>query len=212
VAFQIPPRVGAASGLAAIVAWVSLYLVAVALYPGYSIVDNYLSDLGHPSLAPGYWAFNAADILAGILFIPYGLAVGSVLRTRLGKVGGAFVVLTGMGLILVGVFPEDSPYGLHFVASLAFFLLLTASAAALAIPFHTSPAFGRLAGYLAGATVAASVAFLASGGSKLLEHVAVYAGLIWGAWTAVRLQTAVPAPGPISLAPSARPERGPPVP
>ena len=183
MAFQIPPRVGAASGLAAIVAWVSLYLVAVALYPGYSIVDNYLSDLGHPSLAPGYWAFNAADILAGILFIPYGLAVGSVLRTRLGKVGGAFVVLTGMGLILVGVFPEDSPYGLHFVASLAFFLLLTASAA-----------------------------FLASGGSKLLEHVAVYAGLIWGAWTAVRLQTAVPAPGPISLAPSARPERGPPVP
>lgn len=211
MALRIPSRAGAGFGLAAVVAWTSLYLVSVALHPGYSIVDNYLSDLGHPQ-APGNWAFNAADIVAGALFIPFGIAVGQALGTRLGKAGNVLIVLAGLALILVGVFPEESPNNLHTLVSAAFFLLLTAAAATLAVPLHMTPSFGRLSSYLAGATVAGSAAFLASGGSKLLEHVAVYAGLIWATWTAVRLGTRAAAPRPSAPAPSAGPERGPPAP
>ncbi|MGQ0797050.1 MAG: DUF998 domain-containing protein [Methanobacteriota archaeon] len=208
---SIPPRLGAASGIAAVVAWTALYLTSVALDPGYSVIENYLSDLGHPT-APGNWAFNAADLIAGILFIPFALAVGQVLRTRLGWIGSMLMVLAGLALVLVGVFPEESPNNLHVIVSAAFFLLLTASAAVLGRPLHVSPAFGRLSGYLAAATVAGSVAFLVSGGSRVLEHVAVYAGLVWAAWTAARLGTAAAAPGPSAPAPSAVPGRGPPVP
>jgi len=182
----VPPRLGAIAGLAGIGTWTALYLTAVALYPGYSVVDNFLSDLGHPD-APGNWAFNAACILGGILFLPFGLAIGSVLGGRLGQAGGLLLALAGIALVLVGVFPEESPNNLHFLVSLSFFLLLTAAAATLALPLHNSRDFGPLVGILAGVTVAGSLAFVVSGGTKILEHVAVYAGLAWAAASAVRL-------------------------
>jgi len=208
---RIRPRIGAYAGLAALGVWTSLYVVSAVLHGSYSIVDNYLSDLGHPQAA-GNWAFNAACIFGGLLFIPYGLAVGPALGSRLGGAGSALIIAAGFALFLVGVFPEESPNDLHFLVSLAFFILLTLSAAVLAVPLLMTPSFGRLAGYLAGAAVAGSAAFLVSGGSKLLEHVAVYTGLVWALWTAIRLGSAASAPRPISPAPSAAPGHGPPVP
>lgn len=183
---RIPARTGASFGLVALAAWASLYGVAASSYAGYDPRVNFLSDLGHP-LAPNAWAFNAACILAGLLYVPYSLSVGHVLGGRAGLAGSALLLAANGFLVLVGVFPEESPNNLHFIASAAFFLLLTLSAGVLALPLHASRAFGPGSGILAGAVVAGGVVLVASRVDPLWEHVAVGLGLTWSLWNAGRL-------------------------
>lgn len=183
---RIPARTGGAFGLVAVAAWASLYGVAASSYAGYDPRVNFLSDLGHP-LAPAAWAFNAGCILAGLLYVPYSLSVGHVLGGRAGLAGSALLLAASGSQVLVGVFPEESPSGMHFIASAAFFLLLTLSAGILALPLHASRAFGPGSGILAGAVVAGGVMLLASRVDPLWEHVAVGLGLAWSLWNAARL-------------------------
>jgi len=182
---KLDARTGGLLGFAAIATWTLLYLVAVASTPTYTITGSYLSDLGNPN-APAPWAFNAADILGGILFVPFGFIVGRTVGGRVGRMAQALLPISAVGLIFVGIFPEGSPYSLHTIVSAVFFLLLAVSAGIVGVPMYSSSTFGRVGGYLAGITVAAAIAFLITT-NQLLEHVAVYAALVWQAWTAWRI-------------------------
>jgi len=91
-------------------------MIAEARYPGYSIAQNYISDLGVGSTAP---VFNTAIILYGVCVI-----AASFLLRRGGTIPAPalFVLgLSGAGAAGVGVFPETFPAP-HYLASATAFL------------------------------------------------------------------------------------------
>jgi hypothetical membrane protein len=105
-------------------------------YGTYSLLTNYISDLGavncgpfpassttHFVCSPGHDVFNASIILMGILLI---LAV-ILLRTAFPKrrsstVGLAFLALAAIGAMGVGFSPEDVNINVHKVSALVAFL------------------------------------------------------------------------------------------
>lgn len=196
----VAPRTGALFGFAAVAAWIALYLVAAFSTPGYSITGNRLSDLGNPK-AGAPWAFNAACILAGLFLLPYVWALGTGLSRRMRLVGTYMLTLGAVFLVGVGVFPEESPYDLHFIFSALFFLVIMMAISHYAIAMFRSPQYGKISGTLS--VIASGFALLfvvtvlvenvggapISGGtvSNFLEHATVFASLAWVAWNGIRL-------------------------
>jgi hypothetical membrane protein len=92
-------------------------LAAEQLYPGYSPLHNYISDLGALK-APTSLLFNSSVVLLGLL----GMASAFLLRHELGRLGALVLAVAAAGAVGVGIFPED--YGLpHGVSALITFLL-----------------------------------------------------------------------------------------
>lgn len=199
---EIPPRVGAIAGWAAVAAWIALYLVSALSTPTYTIPSNRLSDLGNPA-APADWAFDAACILAGILFLPFAWALGTGMRPRMRLVGRTILGAGALALIGVGVFPEESPFNLHFIMSALFFILLMVAVSHYAVAMFYNPRYGKVSGILGAVTSALALFFVVlvateaamdlsvAGGmlSNVLEHLTVYAALAWAGWNAWRLYT-----------------------
>ena len=79
-----------------------LFLItAEALYPGYSVSENYISDLGVcPETA---YIFNSSVFLLGVITVICAYFVHRVYNFRLFSV---FIVLMGIGAMGVGLFPE----------------------------------------------------------------------------------------------------------
>ncbi len=80
-----------------------LMIVAEAVYPGYSVSENFISDLGVWS-KPSAVVFNPSIILFGLLTV-----VGAYYFYRASRLRGfcALLGLTGLGGLGVGFFPED---------------------------------------------------------------------------------------------------------
>ncbi len=92
-------------------------IVSEALYPNYSIADNYVSDLG---VGPSSMIFNSSVILLGLLLI---MGTYFLQRTLDLKLLTALLILTGIGAIGVGVFTEDfQPSMTHLIVSAIAFL------------------------------------------------------------------------------------------
>jgi len=89
-------------------------LVAEALYPGYSISQNYISDLG---VGPSAIIFNSSVSLLGLMVVASAYFAHGSFRSRL--VTG-LLVLAGVGAMGVGVFPENSPAMHEIVSDIAF--------------------------------------------------------------------------------------------
>jgi len=99
----------------------SVFLViAEAIYPGYSVSGNFISDLG---VGPAANVFNGSVILLGLL------AFGAVYvgRRLFDRVLLILLLLTGIGAVGVGVFTEDFP-GLHTIMSFIAFAFAGLSA------------------------------------------------------------------------------------
>jgi hypothetical membrane protein len=92
-------------------------LVAEQLYPGYSPLRNYISDLGALK-APTSLLFNFSVVLLGLL----DMASSLLLRHELGRLGALVLAFAATGAVGVGIFPED--YGIpHEISALITFLL-----------------------------------------------------------------------------------------
>jgi hypothetical membrane protein len=90
-------------------------IVSEALFPGYSISDNYISDLGVGSSS---MVFNSSVFLMGLLLIIGAYFLQRAFNFELLTV---LLVLTAIGAMGVGVFTED--FGaIHSVVSLIAFL------------------------------------------------------------------------------------------
>lgn len=90
-------------------------IVSEALYSGYSVSNNYISDLG---VGPSSIIFNSSVFLMGLLLI-----IGAYFLQRAFdfKMLTVVLVLTAIGVMGVGVFTED--FGtIHTVVSLIAFL------------------------------------------------------------------------------------------
>ena len=107
-------------------------------YAGYSLLTNYISDLGNTSTSPLHIVFNISIILLGVLaFVGILLAWGGFPRGGSRVVGlfllliasvaailvGLFLLLiASVAAILVGLFPENVNGTVHDTASLLVFL------------------------------------------------------------------------------------------
>jgi len=94
-------------------------VVAEALYSGYSVADNYISDLG---VGPSALVFNSSVFLFGLLVV---IAAYLIWRGVVAGVGAKIVAvlffIAGIGVMGVGVFTEDAG-AIHWVVSMIAFL------------------------------------------------------------------------------------------
>lgn len=90
-------------------------VIAEALYPDYSVANNYISDLG---VGPASIVFNSSTFLFGILAI-----IGTYFLPRTADFRGLIVLLTLMavGAMGVGIFTSAISSTIHGVVSLMAF-------------------------------------------------------------------------------------------
>jgi hypothetical membrane protein len=115
------------AGVAVPILYFANLLINSLLYPGYSHVTQYVSELGAAE-APYAALFNAVIILLGVVGVVAGFGFFYAIR-RLGgnrvlaALGGLFVSLWGIGTLLAGVFPmpdeRHGGYGLAFAFQLS---------------------------------------------------------------------------------------------
>jgi len=90
-------------------------IISEALYPGYSVSGNYISDLG---IGPSSIIFNSSVFLLGLL-----LLVGTYFLRRVSnfKTVNTLLILMAIGAMGVGVFTKDFTTVHGVVSSMAFF-------------------------------------------------------------------------------------------
>jgi len=150
-------------------------IVAGALYPGYSVADNTISDLG---VGPSALIFNSSVFLLGVMIVVAAYLIQCAFRSKLFFV---LFVLTGIGAMGVGLFPESVP-PFHKIASLIVFLF--GGLSAIASYKLQKPPLSYFAVLLGVMTLAALALYglgtylgLGKGG---VERMIVYPVLLWG--------------------------------
>jgi hypothetical membrane protein len=89
--------------------------ISEALYPGYSVHDNYISDLG---VGPSSIIFNSSVFLLGLLSL---VATYFLRHSPNFKIVNTLLLLMAIGAMGVGVFTKDSTVAHGAVSSMAFF-------------------------------------------------------------------------------------------
>jgi len=145
-----------------------LMIVSEALYPGYSVNHNYISDLGVGKTAI---IFNTSIIIMGIMVM-----IASILLNAR-KYYTPLLFLVGLGAFLVGTFPETT--GLpHSIAALITFLFGGIGAIAISIRRNY---FWTVLGIL---TLISLILYIAKDYGSLgvggMERMIVYPEIIWG--------------------------------
>ena len=115
-------------------------------HPGYSLSNNYISDLGNtgcghwpnansPDLcSPGHDVFNGSVIVLGLLVILGALLVRAGLPDRRSSQGGRFLIaIAGLGAVGVGIFPENVALTVHEIVSADAFLVGSLALIVLAV-------------------------------------------------------------------------------
>ncbi len=158
--------------------------VAEFLYPDYSVSQNYISDLGATCNAtcrivqPTSTIFNSSVFLVGVAIV---LGSYFLYRTFGRLIFSGLLILSGIGAIGVGIFPETFPVE-HGIFSLVVFLFGgLAAIAAYNLPSKPFNYFSVALGIL---TVIALVFYvpgiylgLGAGG---MERLVAYPVLFWG--------------------------------
>jgi hypothetical membrane protein len=95
-------------GLSAIVvAWVFIGLSWYLNSDWFVFTENAFSDLGGPkSCCP--WIYNYGLITTGILLILYSVGLTAVGYNRYEVIGGSYMLIAGIFLVLIGVFPTGT--------------------------------------------------------------------------------------------------------
>jgi len=106
---------------------VSLIFIAMSQFPGYNMVDYYVSELG---AGPGLSGpiFNIGLILAGIIAIPFFVHLGRILKQEgiydiVRKLAVGISIIACICLSIVGCFPATSGLSLvlHYYFAMGFF-------------------------------------------------------------------------------------------
>lgn len=109
-------------GMGAIQFFVAMGVVQ-SQYAGYSLLTNYISDLGNTATSPWHDVFNVSIILLGILaFVGILFLWSAFPRSALRPVGLALLLIASVAAILVGLFPENVNPPVHDFVSLMVFL------------------------------------------------------------------------------------------
>jgi hypothetical membrane protein len=161
------------------------FRVAESIYPGYSVSNNYISDLG---VGPAASVFNTSIVVLGLAVMAAAYLALPAFRSRVLSV---LVGLAGFGATGVGVFPENVPV-LHTVMSFITFFFAGVAAVYAARVFKQ--AMGVLS-LISGLTSLTALALFATNnylglGHGGMERLIVYPVLSWGLLIAGYLLTA----------------------
>jgi len=174
----------------AVTQFVLSIIIAEALYPGYSVSNNYISDLG---VGPSAIVFNSSVFLLGLL-----LLTGTYLQRQNSsfKTLNILLLLMAVGSMGVGIFTKDYTLAHGAVSSAAFFfagLSAIASSKVLTKPFsHISIVLGAMtltalilfsAGIIASGSLTSTNAYNSSFylglGPGGMERMILYPSLMW---------------------------------
>jgi hypothetical membrane protein len=188
------PLIGPIVWVLSIQYFVAQFVSAAAWPQPYSWAHNVISDLGNTACgiytdryvcSPSYALMNVSFILLGIT-----MAAGSMLiynefrRSKLSLLGFIFMALAGLGTVLVGLFPENTISGFHFIG--AFLALGVGNLSMVILAFAITQArtsfriYTFLSGILALSAFALFAAHIYIGmGSGTMERIASYPQTIW---------------------------------
>lgn len=149
--------------------------IAESVYPGYSVSQNYISDLG---VGPAALIFDPSIIVVGLVVLATSWFLFRAFHDRILSIVVAFA---GVGAIAVGVFTED--FGvIHSLVSLWTFVFIALSAIlAMRVarpPFqYISVVLGALSLIALGLYISKAYLGLGPGG---MERMIVWPILVWG--------------------------------
>jgi hypothetical membrane protein len=168
-------RIGGTVLIVGTVQFLIAMLVSESLYPGYSRSQNFISDLG---VGPVASIFNTSIILFGVAVLVAGYMIARSLRSIILLV---LLIVTGLGAMGVGIFPETAG-GIHTVVSAVAFIFGGLSAIATYM-FQKPPLryFSAVMGLLAlVALVLYSTGQFLGLGPGGMERLIAYPELLWG--------------------------------
>ena len=118
------------------VQFVLAIVISEAVYPGYSVGQQYMSDLGDWSLAGNFAAvFDVSIILMGILVIASAFLIQRVFENKLFT---SLFTLIGIGGVGVGVVAENIFLPIHSIFALVA-MIFGAASAIMSYKFEKSP-------------------------------------------------------------------------
>jgi hypothetical membrane protein len=166
------------------------FTISEALYPGYSVSDNYISDLG---IGPSSMIFNSSVFLLGLL-----LLIGTYFLRHVSnfKTVNTLLILMAIGAMGVGVFTKDFRTVHGVVSSMAFFFAGLSAIASFKVLKKPLSLISIILGAMTlGALVLFSSGLITSGsltsnesydsifflglGSGGMERMIVYPALMW---------------------------------
>jgi hypothetical membrane protein len=117
-----PTKAGACLWLLCFQFFVAEQIARMGWTGQYSMRRNYISDLGALRCPPGcsslHWVMNGSFVLQGLLIF-----FGAVLLHRLiPSIAVALLAIAGLGVLVVGLVPEDGNARLHLLGAAANFL------------------------------------------------------------------------------------------
>ena len=151
------------------------------------MTGNWISDLG-TAHSPRYWVMNGSFIVQGVL-----ISVGALLMRRLfpAKAGYRVALLlflaSGLGVLVVGLVPEDSNAQVHRMAALVHLLAGNLAMLVIGVSMLAGAARVRFRGVitlLAGLLGLTALALLALGEKDVgtFERMASYPLTLWLTW------------------------------
>ena len=170
------------AGLLLFVAAVQFVLVVViseAIYSGYSVGQQYVSDLGDWNLAGNSAAiYDASIILAGTLLFASAYFIQRGFKNRLFT---TLLIMSGIGMFVVGVVAENIFLPVHEAFTLVA-LIFGAASAIMSYKFEKSPL--SYVSVILGAVTLLAMVFSLSGanlglGKGGMERLVIYPFLLW---------------------------------
>jgi hypothetical membrane protein len=190
---RLPPAgLLAVAGIIGPILFTVTFIVQALFHPGYSHVAEPVSAL---AAGPNGWIQNANFFAFGPLMVAHTIGLHLGIRpTRRGVVGPALLALSGLGLIVSGLFPwvRDAsgefsvPLG-HIVGASMAFLFAGLGLIVISRRMARDPSWRNLASYALGSGIAIAVLFLATGPLAVPDDAPLhaFAGLLQRATVAV---------------------------
>jgi hypothetical membrane protein len=154
----------------------------------YSMTGNWISDLGAAN-SPRHWVMNGSFVVQGVL-----ISVGAILMRRLFpakvsyRVALLLFLVSGVGVLVVGLVPEDSDAQVHRVAALVHLLAGNLAMILMGLAMVAGAARVRFRGVvtlLAGLLGLTALVLLGLGEKNVgtFERLAAYPLTLWLTWT-----------------------------
>lgn len=110
-------RIAPSVAIAGPLTYLLLVLLAVYYYPGYNAETQFLSHLGVEGTSA--ILFNLATVIAGIVILLLALALSKIWKS----LGPYFLIIAGIGMICIAIFPLNY-YLPHIIAAALVFLFM----------------------------------------------------------------------------------------
>lgn len=173
---------------------IAFFLISLAILvsPWWTWTENALSDLGVDGV--NAVLFNSGLILGAILYFIFSLGgLKQFFQNQaIGRIGVFFLMLVAVFMFLIGVFPEQTPYHLHVIVSVGFFVTLVLSLLILAIAMLRIPSERKLGVFTMLLAIIALLPWVVPNpwkGVAIPELIAAVAGAIWSITMSLKLLT-----------------------